>query len=607
MDLNIKHFSFWSLLFSVTIILFLLVNFVWPDGKYRKQTIDGDGRGYYDYLPALLINKTVDFKQVFEYEKASRPLEYLGHNFHEIHGVYINKFTVGTALMILPFYLVAQVVSPLVGLPADGYSILFHYAVALAALWWLWVGIFFLRKLLKSYKISESIIVATVLGLLLATNLFHYAFVDVAFSHVYSFAVITSFLYFARLTLLFPDRKYALLSAFILGCVVLIRPVNGLVILAVPVLADNPEDLKKSVVRLFGSLKTGLLVVLMFLSGILPQLLINYLQTGNPIVYGYKGEGFNFLHPHPAAFLFGFKKGWFVYTPAMLLLIPAMVALWKKSKHLFWSFLIFLTILVYVFSSWWNWYYGDGFGMRPMVEYYGLFALMAARWIDKQKLFYKRVVLAVVVVFSMLNVVQTYQYTKGIIDVDSMTGEAYRYVFLRTSGKYRNVVGSGDESFYGHLTREPLLKSVNSFDVKTTGWSKSISADTILFISSPKSFLFNENVPYSPSFAFVADSLSSMRKLYLQLSLYYYEPAVNASRQALYVVDIRDSLNRLQFYKAFRMKRLPDKVVHRWRKSHIGIVLPTLNEGDKVKVYCWNKMLTRYNIDDFEVILYGIY
>jgi len=607
MDLNIKHSSLWGLLFSVTVILFLLVNFVWPDGNIRLQTIDGDGRGYYDYLPALFINKTVDFKQTFEYEKASQPLEYLGHNFHEINGVYINKFTVGTALMILPFYLVAQVVSPIVGLPADGHSILFHYAVALAALWWLWVGFFFFRKLLRSYKISESIIVATVLGLLLVTNLFHYAFVDVAFSHVYSFAAITSFLYFSRLLILAKGNRYALLSAFTLGLVVLIRPVNGLVILAVPVLADNPEDFQKSVVRLFGSLKTGLLIVLMFLSGILPQLLINYLQTGNPIVYGYKGEGFDFLHPHLAAFLFGFKKGWFVYTPVMLLLIPAMVALWKKSKHLFWSFLLFLTILVYVFSSWWNWYYGDGFGMRPMVEYYGLFGLITALWIEKQKLFYKRVVLLVMVAFSILNVVQTYQYSKGIIDVDSMTGEAYSYVFLRTSDKYRNVIGSGDESFYGKLTNKPLLESVNSFDAKTGGWSATKSTDTDVFKSSPKSFRFNQNVPYSPSFSFVADSLYSNHKLYLKLNLNYFEPTIDASVQALYVVDIRNSLNRLKFYKAFRIKRLPDKVVHRWRKSHIGIVLPNLKVGDKVKVYCWNKMLTRFNIDDFEVALYGIY
>jgi len=606
MVLNIKP-SFWSILLSVTILLFLMVNFVWPDGEYRERTIDGDGRGYYDYLPTLLINKTVDFKQAYEYEKAIQPLEYMGPNFHKIKDVYINKFPVGTALMILPFYLVAQITSLIAGLPADGYSIFYQYAVALAALWWLWVGIYYLRKLLKSYAISETTILLVALGLILGTNLLHHAFVDVAFSHVYSFAAITAFLYVSRRMLLTKGKRYVLVSAFLLGLIVLIRNVNGLAVLAVPLLADNRQVFKKRMDQLLGSVTTCLLIAMMFLLGILPQLIINYLQTDNPVFYGYRGEGFTFLHPHFVDFLFSFKKGWFVYTPFMLLLFPASASLWRKSKFHFWSFFFFLSVVVYVFSSWWNWYYGDGFGMRPMVDYYGLFALVIAWWMEKLKPMARTLVLVVIVLFSALNVIQTYQYSKGIIDVDSMTKEAYEYVFLRTSDRYRNVVGSGDESFYGKLTSRPLLKSINSFEVKPVGWSSPASIDTNIFKSLSRRFAFNKNVPYSSSFNFVFDTLISKNKLYLKLSLYYLEPTADAACEALYVVDIRDSLNKLRFYKAFRLKRLPDKEIRQWRRSYIGMVLPHLEQGDKVKVYCWNKALTRFNIDDFSVALYGIY
>ncbi len=607
MDLNIKPIIFWYLLFLVTTGLFLMVNFVWPDGNYRQQTIDGDGRGYYDYLPTIFINKTVDFKQAFEYEKAAQPLEYLGHNFHKVNHVYINKFPVGTALMILPFYLVAQTVLTIAGWPADGRSILFQYAVALAALWWLWVGVFFLRKLIKNYPVSEISTLLVVSGLLFGTNLFHYAFVDVAFSHVYSFAVITAFLYFSRRTFLTRQKRCVLISTFLFGLIVLIRPVNGLVILAVPLLADSLAGFEKNIRALFGSFKTVLLMVLMFLLGIFPQLIINYLQTGNPVVYGYQEEGFTFLHPHFVDFLFGFKKGWLVYTPFMLLLFPATLALWRKSKFHFWSFLFFLSIVVYIFSSWWNWYYGDGFGMRPMVEYYGLFTLVIALWVDVLKPMAKKIVLVVIVLFSALNLVQTYQYSKGIIDVDSMNREAYEYVFLQTSDNYRNVVGSGDESFYGHLTEKPLLKTTNSFDVVTSGWTVSKSIDTAVFISLPASYAFNAEVPYSASFSFIADSVISRNRLYVKLGLYYWEPALNAVQEALYVVDVRDSLNDLKFYKTFRIKRLPDKEFRHWRKSHIGVLMPELEVGDKVKVYCWNRAQTQFNIDDFKIVLYGIY
>ena len=190
--------TFWKIIVVFTLGLFLIVNFIWPDDAFRTRTIDGDGRGYYDYLPTLFIYHTVDFKQAFDYEKANQPPGYLGHNFHEVDGIYINKFTVGTALMILPFFLIAHVLSPLFGLPADGYSLLYQYETALAALFWLWVGIFFLWRLLRSYRIPDKISFWIILLLVLGTNLLYYALVDVAFSHVYSFAAIAGFLYVVR-------------------------------------------------------------------------------------------------------------------------------------------------------------------------------------------------------------------------------------------------------------------------------------------------------------------------------------------------------------------------------------------------------------------------
>ncbi len=600
MVLNIKRSTFWSVLLPVTLLLFLTVNFVWPDGSYRKKTVDGDGKGYYAYLPVILLQHTVDFNQALNREKKNRPLEYSSHYFHKVGAVYVNKYSAGTALMILPFFLTAHIISFLFGFPVDGYSVLYQYAVALAALWWLWVGLFFLRKLLQSYGVMERITVWAALFLLLGTNLFHYAFMEVAFSHVYSYTAITAFLWFSRLLFKSNGKKYTFIAAFALGIVALIRPVNILIVIALPLVAENSRILKTRLMGLFGSFKNVLLLSLVFLFAISPQLIINYLQTGNLIVYGYRGEGFDFLHPHLGAFLFSFKKGWLVYTPVMLLLLPATIALWRQSKLMFYGFVLFLLVLIYTFSSWWNWYYGDGFGMRPMVEYYGLFALVIALWVDRLKPFAKRLLLFAVILFAALNIIQTYQYSKGIIHVDSMTYEAYKYVFLRTSDKYRNVIGSADEDFYGKLSSQSLLTTTNGFDGHPDGWTASKHNDTILFKSSKSSYRFDENTPFSTSFSVIIDSVLK-HQVYLIASLYYFESFENAAQQALYVVDIRDSAGNPKFYKAFKVKRVPDKVVNVWRKSHIGIVLPNLDEGDKVKVYCWNKALSIFNIDDFSI------
>ncbi len=607
MDFNIKPWWYWGSVLSVTLMMFLMVNFMWPDKEYRTRTIDGDGRGYYDYLPTLVLHGTVDFKQAFEHQKENQPPGYLGHNFHKVNGVYVNKFTVGTALMILPFFVIAHVLSPLFGFPADGYSLLYQYEVALAALWWLWVGLFFLIKLLKSYHIPDNVSFLVVLFLLTGTNLFHYAFVDVAFSHIYSFGVITAFLYVTRQLFLNFSIKRLTLAAFLLGWIVLIRPVNFLVVLIVPFFAPDLKSLREMTNRIFSSFKTWLVPVLFFLLAISPQLLINYLQTGNPVVYGYKGEGFYFFNPHLAGFLFGYKKGWFVYTPVMLLLIPALYGLFRKSKHHFWVFIGFLFILIYVFSSWWNWYYGDGFGMRPMVEYYSLFTVVIALWVISTRKYFKLFVLFIALLFSVLNMVQSYQYFVGIITPDSMTKKAYWHQFFKTSNEYRNVVGSSDEYFYGKLSGEPLLFSVNDFEHKQPGWSWEKSLDSSHYKSPVHALLFSKDKEFGGEYKQTLRKVSSGKRYYLKLTSFCFETIKNAALGALFVVDIRNESGVLKYYKGSELKRLPDKQVNRWWRAHAGYIMPPLKPGDQLKVYIWNKNKNRFYVDDFSVSLYEIY
>lgn len=601
-----KDSTFWWITILITISAFFAVNFWWSDSGYRVRTVDGDGRGYYDYLPTLLLRHTVDFKETFEYEKAHQPLEYVGPNYHEVNGVYINKYLVGTALMILPFFVIAHILSPLFGLPADGYSILYQYEVALAALFWLWVGILFLWKLLKKYDISNAVSFWVILLLILGTNLFYYAFEAVAFSHLYSFAAIAAFLYYSKLLMNRFSVKYLVIVAFLLGWVVLIRPVNVIVILVVPLFSDSFTTFIKMLRHIFGSAKLLLLSLFVFLLAILPQLIINYLQTGNPIVYGYKNEGFEFLNPHLLNFLFSYKKGWLVYTPLMVLLLPAWIALYKKSKYHLMSFTIFIIVLLYIFSSWWNWFYGDGFGMRPMVDFYALFALVIAIWIEHLKKWQRILILILALPLTALNLVQTYQYNKGIIHVDSMTKEAYSYTFLKTDPKYRNVVGDADEFYYGTLSYEPLVSSRNNFETAVEGWSPAISVDTLHFYSPKHSMKMNRDVEFSSSYSFEVNSQVQNRRTYIILKAFCFEPTVDAALGVLFVVSIRDSSNRLKFYKAFRLKRLPDERVNKWYSSHIGFKLPKLTTGDKVKTYIWNKQKKNFFIDDMQVELYEI-
>ncbi len=92
----------YSILYSALIFVFVIVNVIGTD-SIRRVFIDGDGSGHYAYLPSLVIYHSVDFGQVFEFEKQQRPPDYMGHYFHSHGNIYIDKYTSGTALLQLPF------------------------------------------------------------------------------------------------------------------------------------------------------------------------------------------------------------------------------------------------------------------------------------------------------------------------------------------------------------------------------------------------------------------------------------------------------------------------------------------------------------------------
>jgi len=194
------------LLIGALILAFFVSNY----GKFTSgnvKFIDGDGSGLYAYLPQLLLKHSVDFKEIFEVEKQQKALDFTGHYFHEVNGVTINKFSSGTALLQLPFFLLAWLMSIIFGFSPDGYSVLFQSGVAFAALFWAFVGMKYFVKLAKTFGIPENISFIAILVGFFGTNLFYYTVGIPSASHVYSFAMISVFAYFVRKTFISFEFK----------------------------------------------------------------------------------------------------------------------------------------------------------------------------------------------------------------------------------------------------------------------------------------------------------------------------------------------------------------------------------------------------------------
>ncbi len=597
--------TFGSLLALVLTGLFVVGNFIGPK-EYRKVLIDGDGSGLYAYLPAVFIYKTVDFTPVFEFEKSRRPPDYMGHNYHKRNGILINKFSSGTALLELPFFLLAWLLSLILGIKADGYNIIFQYATAVSALFWAWAGLYYFVQLAFLFGMNKKRAWLVAFSGLLATNLLFYTIITPAASHVYSFGLISIFLYLMKKVFRDQNRRHLYLSSFILGLIVMVRPADILIVAALPMLAGSSASfirtVKDKLIR--GDL---FVLVLLFIMGTSPQLVINFLQTGKLLVYGYQNEGFYFNRPEIINFLFSYRKGWFVYTPFMLLLFPGMVTLYKRSKFEFFSFLVFLLLLIYVFASWWNWFYGDSFGMRPMVDFYSLFFLIIGVWLISIK---RRWLIFTMYIFIglmiALNFVQTYQYTKRIIHPDSMNKQAYWQVFLKTSEKHDGIIAATDESYYGKLDEEPFFTTTNDMESPYPGWNTQAVTDEDAF-SGKFSARMDSMVTYSPTYLYqVPDSLTGKNNLYVLFESMIFEKQANATLNALFVVDISNKKGETLFYKKFKVKKLPDKVTGQWRPEHIGFNLPEIEKNMiYIKLYIWNLPRTNFLLDDLNLKIYS--
>lgn len=426
----------WNKKYSITIsfgiILFVSVftsmNVKWGDLRWHG-IMGHDANGYYAYLPAVFIYDDLNFL-FYDHELKELKKENVNLNFdyrENYNNNKVNKYFIGTSIAQFPFFITAHVLSTPLGFESSGYSKIYYVFIALAAIFYMLLGLLFFNKVLILYDIDVLNRAISLLALLFGTHLFYYTIFEPGMSHVYSFAFITMMVYYGKKYFILPNTKTAIIYSLLLGLITLIRPVNLLVILLLPFIAGSFESLKNGLIYLFKTQgKTILFSSIVFLLVLSIQLIIYKLQTGSFLVYSYTEEGFNFLDPHMIAILFSYKKGLFLYTPLCLLAFIGMIKLYHRSRFETSVFIAFFLILTYILSSWWIWWYGGSFSSRVYVDFLSLFGILLALSLVyfKGKKTY-RLYLLLIVFFILFNQKQTYLYRVAYIHWEDMNKEKY--------------------------------------------------------------------------------------------------------------------------------------------------------------------------------------
>jgi hypothetical protein len=428
----------------------------------HTQIIQQDVISYYAYLPAIIIHKdaSLGFVDALKPKSGSK---FWYHTTSDNKRVL--KMTSGIAILVAPFFLIAHFISFITNNPATGFTSIYELLLFIAAIFYYFLGLLFIRKSLSDF-FNDRVIALAILSVGLGTNLLFYTAYDSGMSHVYSFSIISIFLWLSIQWNKKPSLRISILMGLAGGMATLIRPTNAVVFL-IPLLWNilDKESLILKLKFMWKHSRSLLFAAFFTFIAIAPQLFYWKYVTGHWFFYSYNDEGFFFNRPHILEGLFGFRKGFFVYAPIMFFIIPGWIfAFRKKAEYSIASFFFFL-INIYVIFSWWCWWYGGGLGSRPLIDSFAILSLPLASFytvLFKKSFVLKLLFFMVISCFIILNIFQIKQFHSTLLHWDSMSARAYVKIFGTTTfpKNYTLLLNSPDyENAKKGLTERELLNT----------------------------------------------------------------------------------------------------------------------------------------------------
>jgi hypothetical protein len=398
---------------------------------YGSELADGppirsDGTGYYLYLPAVMLDEDVTMEGTAERSFEPHTLAAAGVRRVPPHNRYLDKYPVGEAMMLLPFFLLGDAAARLLGEAADGFSTPYQVAAAAAGLVYALVGLAQLGLVLLRW-FSRPTVVMTLVTITFGTALFHYATYDAVFSHAFSFFLVATIIRLGLSVYERPRPRSAIALGLAFGLLVAVRPTNAALVVFISLLGVSSlrdvVERPKALLRHAPLLAAGLGA---FVVPLLPQLAYWHTITGKLYVYTYGDEHLDLLHPHVMDVLFSVRKGLFFWAPLLLFAVIGMPLVRRYADGMLVPAAAYLGVSAWVIASWSTWWYGGALGQRAFVEALPVFALGIAALIETvHGRVARRVLVAGLALATLLAVHSMVAYWTRSIPVDGTTWETY--------------------------------------------------------------------------------------------------------------------------------------------------------------------------------------
>jgi hypothetical protein len=612
------HKSTRFLLVTITVFYLFFAYF------FRKESSlclvsNGDSVGYYSYLPAFFIHNDLRDLRKTTLERVNETNE-IGEKqaietledrqftgFAHDGGRRLIQYTYGIAFLQTSGFLLAHAISPFLGFEATGYTLPYRVLVFLNGLFFTLLGLWILARILKSERFDDKTINFTLFSVALATNLFYFSTANAYMSHAYLFTLWTLVVRFTQKFYTEGlEHKQLWRIGFLLGLITIIRPVD-IVVIFVPLLygVKNIADFKVRCALIWQKKIPVLGAIFLATLAILPQLFYWHHLTGHWFFDSYKGQGFDFKNSQVWEGWFGFANGWLVYTPIMFLALLGIFIMGRKSPFLL-PILLILPLYAYVIHSWWCWNYINGFGMRPMVDMYGLLAIPLSVFFQKtlQNIFSKSFFSILVFFLSGLNIFQTWQYSQNVIFPENGNYAFWISSFGKTKLDYNALVAfDSNELQPSKAPKTMVLLEKSDFEDSTdVNFTRKIVKDGNFAYDIP---------PNGHSQRFEVSGKNLLAFEYVKVTLSAY-----ATNNNFY--DIWQKCNLVvQFKKGdenikWRAMRLENKIgqdskilagqTKVWGDIHFYVKIPpNLNETDKLNVEILNGNTAHIVVDNLKI------
>lgn len=579
-----------------------------------NMIISWDVFGYYLYLPSFFLHHDVgikDFSFVQHILDTYSPTGTFYQAAQTANGYWVNKYSMGMAVLYLPAFFAGHIVATVFGFAADGLSAPYQVAITIWSFIVSVIGVIYLRKVLLQF-FSDALTTLVLVLICMGTNYFQNVVYSGSMPHNYLFTLYALLLWVTIQWHKNRQKRYAVLIGLICGIATLSRP-SELISILIPILWGIKD--RATLLEKISLLKSNWLHFVVAASVAclvcLPQLLYWKMTVGKLFYNSYNnpGEGFEFLHPYTWNVLFSFRKGWFIYTPLMLFAVFGFYFLRKRNDAIFFSLFLFFVLNLYIVSSWSCWWYADSFSQRALVQSYPLLALPLGyfiQWIGEQKRFIIYLFVLLFLFLTALNLFQTWQVFHGIIHSSRMTKEYYFAVYGKTKVNEHDLKKllvsrsySSIEIFSDSADYKRISKDVMDFEeAQNEPWISHL--DTTFSHSGRYSFKLDSTVIFSPNFIRKYSTLTDKDHVWIRFSAWVY-PIKQVNENVFTIIaSMRHKGWDYKYNGAeFRTQNI---LPNQWNKIHFDYLTPEIrNVNDSLVSYFWLQGKYPVYLDDYKM------